>query len=79
MDKLQRIIEARMKLKARFEKKMAESPSIADDKPLGSGPVNRHGMPQLPAGQTETVKWPILDLGYHPDISLENWRLTING
>ena len=78
-NKLDRIIEARMKLKARFEKKMEESPSMADDKPLGTGPTNRHGMPQLPVGQTETIKWPVLDLGYHPEISLENWRLTING
>ncbi|WP_341226738.1 molybdopterin-dependent oxidoreductase [uncultured Arcticibacterium sp.] len=79
MEKLDRIIEARMKLKSRFEKKMADSPSIADDKPLGTGPTNRHGMPQLPPGQTETIKWPVLDLGYHPDVSLENWRLTLNG
>lgn len=78
-NKLDRIIEARMKLKARFEKKMADSPSMADDQPLGSGKVNRHGMPQLPVGQTETKKWPVLDLGYHPEISLENWRLTVNG
>jgi DMSO/TMAO reductase YedYZ molybdopterin-dependent catalytic subunit len=79
MDKLERIIEARMKLKARFEKQMSSSPSMADDKPLGTGEINRHGMPQLPVGQTETVKWPILDLGYHPEVSLENWRLTLNG
>lgn len=78
-DKLDRIVEARMKLKARFEKKMSETPSVADDKPMGSGPSNRHGMPQLPPGQTITQKWPVLDLGYHPDIQLENWRLTING
>jgi len=77
--KLDRIIDARMKLKSRFEKKMANSPSMADDKPQGTGPINRHGMPQLPKGQTETIKWPILDLGYHPAVSLQNWRLTING
>ncbi len=78
-NKLDRIIEARMKLKARFEKQMAETPSVADSQPLGSGPANRHGMPQTPPGQTLTQKWPVLDLGYHPSISLENWRLTING
>ncbi|MGK0136909.1 MAG: DMSO/TMAO reductase YedYZ molybdopterin-dependent catalytic subunit [Algoriphagus sp.] len=77
--KLDRIIDARMKLKSRFEKKIADSPSMSDDQPQGTGPINRHGMPQLPKGQTETIKWPILDLGYHPSISLQNWRLTLNG
>lgn len=78
-NKLDRIIEARMKLKARFEKKMEDSPSISDNRPLGTGPLNRHGMPILPVGQTITEKWPVLDLGYHPDVKLENWRLTIDG
>lgn len=58
---------------------MRNSPSVADDKPQGSGPENRHGMPKLPVGQFETEKWPVLDLGYKPDISLERWRLYIGG
>jgi len=78
-DKLSRIIEARMKLKARFEEKMKNSPSISDPKPLGKGEINRHGMPKIPVGQTLTEKWPVLDLGYHPAITLENWRLVIGG
>lgn len=78
-EKLNRIIETRMKLKARFQEKMETSPSIADDKPKGSGPVNRHGMPNLPIGQTATYKWPVLDLGRHPKIPLEKWRLAIDG
>jgi DMSO/TMAO reductase YedYZ molybdopterin-dependent catalytic subunit len=78
-DKLDRIIEARMKLKARFEEKIKLSPSISDDKPLGKGPINRHGMPQTPVGQTLTEKWPVLDLGYHPTVELKNWRLKIDG
>ncbi len=77
--KLDRIIEARMKLKARFEEKMKNTPSLADDSPMGTGAINRHGMPQLPKGQTATIKWPVLDLGYRPNISLDRWRLTING
>ena len=44
-DKLDRIVEARMKLKRRFEEKMAQTPSMVDEKPRGSGPPNRHGMP----------------------------------
>ncbi len=78
-DKLDRIIDARMKLKARFEEKIKNTPSIADEKPMGKGPVNRHGMPQLPVGQTRTEKWPVLDLGYHPEVSLDRWRLIIDG
>jgi DMSO/TMAO reductase YedYZ molybdopterin-dependent catalytic subunit len=78
-EKLQRIVEARMKLKGRFEEKIKGTPSVADDKPLGSGPLNRHGMPVLPVGQTVTKKWPVLDLGYLPELPLESWRLTIDG
>lgn len=78
-DKQQRIIEARMKLKARFEEKIKQTPSVADDKPRGKGNVNRHGMPVIPVGQTITTKWPVLDLGEQPHISLKEWRLTIDG
>jgi len=78
-DKLDRIVEARMKLKARFAEKMQQTPSVADDKPMGKGPANRHGMPQLPIGQHLTQKWPVLDLGYHPDMPLHQWRLIIDG
>src|SRR4051812_15366376 len=77
--KRERVVEARMKLKARFEEKMRQTPSMADDKPLGSGAPNRHGMPAIPIGQIETMKWPVLDLGEQPEISLQDWRLTING
>jgi DMSO/TMAO reductase YedYZ molybdopterin-dependent catalytic subunit len=78
-EKLARIIEARLKLKARFEEKMAATPSVADELPRGTGPANRHGMPQVPVGQTVTRKWPVLDLGYHPDVSPDRWRLTVDG
>lgn len=78
-NKFDRIVEARMKLKARFEDKMRGTPSVADDRPQGDGPLNRHGMPQVPVGQTVTTKWPVLDLGYQPDISLDRWRLTLDG
>lgn len=79
MDKLDRIIEARMKLKARFEEQIKNTPSMADDRPLGHGKINRHGMPEVPVGQTVTNKWPVLDLGYHPQIPMDMWRLTIDG
>jgi DMSO/TMAO reductase YedYZ molybdopterin-dependent catalytic subunit len=78
-EKLKRIVEARMKLKARFEEKILLTPSVADVKPLGSGQPNRHGMPVLPVGQTITKKWPVLDLGMQPDISKDNWQLIVDG
>lgn len=78
-EKLDRIVEARLKLKARFEEKMKQTPSQADARPMGSGDPNRHGMPAVPVGQTLTQKWPVLDLGYHPSISHDRWRLIIDG
>jgi DMSO/TMAO reductase YedYZ molybdopterin-dependent catalytic subunit len=77
--KLDKIIQARMALKARFEAKMAATPSVADDAPQGSGPPNRHGMPKLPVGQTETKKWPVLDLGVTPKVTRESFRLVVDG
>ncbi len=78
-EKTDRIVEARLKLKARFEQKMRETPSVADERPQGSGPLNRHGMPSIPVGQTVTTKWPVLDLGYQPTISTDRWRLVLDG
>lgn len=78
-DKIDRIVAARMKLMARFRDRMEESPARADPTPQGSGPMNRHGMPQLPVGQVETEKWPVLDLGVHPNIPRDKWRLKIDG
>lgn len=78
-DKLSRIVEARLKLKARFEARMAASPGVSDPKPQGSGPSNRHGMPRMPVGQHEVEKWPVLDLGVHPKVAQADWQLTIDG
>jgi len=47
--------------------------------PQGTGPANRHGMPQLPIGQHEVTNWPVLDLGDMPDIARPDWRLEIAG
>lgn len=58
---------------------MKTTPFVADDQPKDTGPANLHGMPVIPIGQTKTVKWPVLDLGYRPNISHERWRLTIDG
>ena len=78
-NKLDRVVEARMKLKARFEEKMKATPSVADDRPMGSGKLNRHGMPEVPVGQIITTKWPVLDLGEQPNIPLDKWELVVDG
>ena len=74
-----KIVEARMKLRARFQAESHATPSMADPPPLGSGPPNRHGMPRLPIDQTETTKWPVLDLGAQPSISTSKWKLVVDG
>ncbi len=79
MDKKERITKARLRLRDRFLARMKSSPSMSDPKPLGSGPKNRHGMPRLPIDQFETRKWPILDLGIHPEISKDEWTLILDG
>lgn len=48
-------------------------------RPLGTGPLNRHGMPQLPIGQRRVPNWPVLDLGDTPDVPLDRWRLEVGG
>jgi DMSO/TMAO reductase YedYZ molybdopterin-dependent catalytic subunit len=78
-EKLSRVVSARLKLMRRFKEKMESSPAQSDTRPLGSGPTNRHGMPQLPIGQVYTKKWPVLDLGIRPQVSTEEWTLTIDG
>jgi DMSO/TMAO reductase YedYZ molybdopterin-dependent catalytic subunit len=53
--------------------------SFGGQQPQGSGPKNRHGMPQLPVGQREVKNWPVLDLGHVPKIKREDWELIIDG
>jgi len=78
-DKQARVVAARMKLRERFLRDIAARPSVADARPLGSGPPNRHGMPRLPPGQVETRKWPVLDLGGRPVVTTDKWRLRVYG
>src|SRR5712664_2929101 len=78
-EKAQRIVAARMRLRERFFEKMNRTPGASDDRPQGSGPPNRHGMPRLPVGQREVTSWPVLDLGAQPTIALSRWRLEIDG
>ena len=74
-----RVVEARMRLRERWRARTLATRARSDPRPQGSGPPNRHGMPQLPPGQKRTEKWPVLDLGRQPDISREEWRLSVDG
>lgn len=78
-EKQDRIVAARLKLRERFNREMGEHATFAAEAAMGSGKINRHGMPELPVGQTITEKWPVLDLGTHPKITPGRWSLEING
>ena len=75
------VVAARLRLRERFLAKMHATPSMSDARPLGSGPKNRHGMPQVPIDQTPTApgKWPVLDLGVLPKVTRESFRLAVDG
>ena len=75
------VVAARLRLRERFLAKMHETPAMSDARPLGSGPKNRHGMPQVPVDQTPTApgKWPVLDLGVQPNVTRESFRLAVDG
>ncbi|HZR80735.1 MAG TPA: molybdopterin-dependent oxidoreductase [Candidatus Binatia bacterium] len=80
-DAAARIVDARLRLRERFLERMRATPAVSDARPLGGGPPNRHGMPRIPIGQTPTApgKWPVLDLGSHPDVPLDRWLLAVDG
>ena len=39
----------------------------------------RRSQDRLPPGQKLVHNWPVLDLGVHPEVSLEKWELKIHG
>src|SRR5262249_56175656 len=77
-EKMQRIVAARMRLRDRFFERMKRTPSVADERPQGSGPPNRHGMPKLPVGQRQVTNWPVLHLGAQPTIPTSRWSLQLD-
>ena len=78
-DPQDRIVAARMKLKARFEAQMSHVAATRDGAPQGTGPANQHGRPKVPVGQTVTEKWPVLDLGQRPYVPKSRWALRLSG
>jgi DMSO/TMAO reductase YedYZ molybdopterin-dependent catalytic subunit len=76
----ERVLASRQALRDRQLAAEGGVPSRAG-RALGSGPPNRHGLPRMPVGQTPTApgKWPVLDLGHRPRISLDEWELRVDG
>ena len=72
-DKQARIEAVRAQLRQRWLSKPRDPGS------RGSGPPNRHGLPKLPPGQHVTDRWPVLDPGRQPRVSLADFRLTVDG
>ena len=60
----------------RAEKKQGVKTSLEI---MGSGPMNRDGVPSLPPDQREVKNWPVLDLGVHPEIRIKDWKLEVKG
>jgi DMSO/TMAO reductase YedYZ molybdopterin-dependent catalytic subunit len=46
---------------------------------LGSGPLNKNGVPTLPPDQKSVDRWPVLDLGVLPDVTAQTWKLDLKG
>ncbi len=72
-----KLIDAKIKLaamRAKNQHGVSESGEI-----LGSGPLNRDGVPRLPPDQKEVKNWPVLDLGVLPEIKLTEWTLEMKG
>ncbi|HZT77365.1 MAG TPA: sulfite oxidase-like oxidoreductase [Vicinamibacterales bacterium] len=74
VERRQQFIERHIKMD-----KSAVNVQFVGQKPEGSGPANRHGMPKLPVGQHEVKNWPVLDLGETPDVSTAAWKLEVGG
>jgi len=74
-----RIEEGRELLRKRFGEAIRATPSLADREPQGTGPANRHGMPQVPPRQNVLSTWPVLDCADQPVVSTDRWELRLEG
>ena len=74
-----RIEEGRAALRRRFGEGIRSTPSLSDKEPQGTGPRNRHGMPQVPPRQNVLSTWPVLDCADQPMVSTERWELRVEG
>lgn len=46
---------------------------------LGSGPLNKNGVPSLPPDQKSVDRWPVLDLGISPEVTQDSWKVQLKG
>jgi DMSO/TMAO reductase YedYZ molybdopterin-dependent catalytic subunit len=44
-----------------------------------TGRVDPERLQRLPPGQQRVANWPVLDLGVQPDVTTDDWRLTVDG
>jgi DMSO/TMAO reductase YedYZ molybdopterin-dependent catalytic subunit len=61
------------------EKLVQRKQEWARDGRLLTGQPGNPAVDRLPPGQRLVKNWPVLDLGAHPKIPLDKWRLTIAG
>lgn len=60
-------------------KLIAAKEKWAREKRLITGKTDEQHLNRLPPGQDEVKNWPVLDLGLQPDISKDDWKLSIDG
>ena len=79
-DKAETLVERRLRYIGR-QRELGHGVNVRFEglKPMGSGPANRHGMPQVPIEQRVVTNWPVLSLSESPVVPLDKWRLEIAG
>ena len=60
-------------------KLIAAKEKWAREKRLITGMTDDAHVNRLPPGQLEVRNWPVLDLGIQPDVSRQDWKLSIDG
>jgi DMSO/TMAO reductase YedYZ molybdopterin-dependent catalytic subunit len=73
------LVEKRKRFLERHRERLSDQAPAHDADSMGSGPRNRHDRPQVPVGQRVVPNWPVLDLGVHPEVAPEDWRLEVCG
>lgn len=71
-------IQGRQKL-IEYRKALQQKQQWEGEMPMGEGKLNRDGNPKVPPGQRVTENWPVLDLGFQPELDEITWNLTVSG